>query len=118
MSSDIIPSMAPAPTDVKKDINLFAIYALKGALLFMLISLFPLYKLTDMLTAYAGKSTLGSDGFPSLLGIILHGVVFFLISYGLMMAGKRSKMTLSSTVGLLAGLVVIVVLVDMYKLRA
>jgi len=114
MSSDMIPSMAPTPTDV----NLFAIYALKGALLFMLLSLFPLYKLTDMLTAYAGKSTFGSDGFPSLLGIILHGVVFFLISYGLMMAGKRSKMTLSSTVGLLAGLVVIVVLVDMYKLRA
>lgn len=116
--SDMIPSIALAPSDVKKDVNLFALYALKAALLFMLLSLFPLYKLTDVLAKYAGQTTLGPDGFPSLFGIVVHGVVFFLISYGMMVAAKRSKVSLTTTLAMLAALVVLIALVDMYKIRA
>jgi hypothetical protein len=112
------PSIALAPSDVKKDYNLFAIYSFQATLLFMLLSLFPLYKLTNILAKYAGQTTLGPDGFPSLVGIVLHGLVFFLISYVMMVAAKRSKMSLTSTVAVMAGLVVLVALIDMYKIRA
>jgi hypothetical protein len=120
MSSDsnMIPSIASAPSDVKKDKNLFALYALKAALLFMILSLFPMYKLTDKLAEYAGQHTLGLDGFPSLPGIALHGFVFFLISYGLMVASKRSKVTLTTTLSVLAAIVVLIALVDVYRIRA
>lgn len=118
MNPSSIPSIALAPSDVKKDVNLFALYALKASLLFMLLSLFPLYKLTNMLAKYAGQATLGPDGFPSLIGIVLHGFVFFLISYGMMVMAKRSKMSLTTTIAVMAGLVVLVALIDMYKIRA
>jgi hypothetical protein len=120
MSSESImtPSIILAPSDVKKDVNLFALYALKGALLFMLLSMFPIYKLTNMLASYAGQTTICTDGFPSLPGIVLHGFVFFLISYGLMVACKRSKITITTILSVLAAMIVLIALVDIYRIRA
>ncbi len=114
----MIPSMAPAPTDVKKDINLFALYALKGALLFMLLSLFPVYHLTNRLTTALKDGLYTQDGsHPTLLGIALHGIVFFAISYGLMVMSKRHKLTIGTTISVLAALIVLAVVAQKYYFK-
>jgi len=115
MSSNI-PSNAPS-SYIQSEKNLYALYALKGALLFTLLSLFPLYKLTHMLASKVGQQTLGNDGFPTLQGILLHGIVFFLISFGLMFCCKRRKVPITTVVSGLAGIVVLVALVDIYSIR-
>ena len=115
MSSNI-PSIAPA-SQIQSETTRYALYALKGTLLFTLLSLFPLYKLTHMLASKVGQQTLGNDGFPTLYGILLHGVVFFLISFGLMACCRNKKIPIATVVSVLAGLVVIVALIDIYKIR-
>ena len=53
--------------------------SLLSAVLFVIIGSPMFYKLVNSFTIKAGIITVGSDGCPTLEGLAVHGVVFFLV---------------------------------------
>jgi len=89
-------------------------HALSGALLFTLLSLPGVYIATDFLAKKVKLNTIDASGKPTMYGIGLHAVVFFLLSF-LLMKFPASK-TKSNIVAIaLIVLVAIVIFVDKKK---
>jgi hypothetical protein len=83
--------------------------ALSGALLFTLLSLPGVYVATDFLAKKINLDTIDASGTPTLYGIGLHAVVFFLLSFLLMKlvpASKAKSVTISIALAVLIAIVI------------
>jgi hypothetical protein len=61
-----------------------AYFSLLGALIFLLLSLPIVYRLTDVVFGSIGANTMAENGAPTYFGLFLHFVVHFLIIFGIM----------------------------------
>jgi len=60
------------------------LFSLISAILFLIVSLPVTYSLTNAIFSGIGYPTVDANKAPTLFGILLHFVVFFLLSFGIM----------------------------------
>ena len=68
-----------------------AYFSLLGALVFLLLSLPIVYRLTDVVFGSIGANTMSENGAPTYFGLFLHFAVYFVIIFGLMKLFEKKK---------------------------
>ena len=68
-----------------------AYFSLIGALVFFLLSLPIMYRLTDVVFGSIGLNTQSYNGSPTYAGIFIHFLVYFLIIFGIMKLFEKKK---------------------------
>lgn len=68
-----------------------AYFSLLGALIFLLLSLPIVYRLTDVVFGSIGANTMSDNGAPTYFGLFLHFAVYFLITFGIMKLFEKEK---------------------------
>jgi len=68
-----------------------AYFSLLGALIFLLLSLPIIYRLTDVVFGSIGANTMAENGAPTYFGLFFHFAVYFLITFGLMKLFEKKK---------------------------
>jgi len=77
-------ALVQKPQEDAKDVKLKWLTAGIAGLVFLLIASPFMFKLVNSLVSFAGISTASASGCPTQAGLLLHAVVFFLITRALM----------------------------------
>lgn len=62
-----------------------------GAILFLILSNKMLYKLTNFIFSPLGMATMDENGCPTMFGLIVHTIVYFLLIFAIMKISEKLR---------------------------